>query len=125
MCNAFSCLVNQKCEVTWEFGTDSHEDLIKKAKYKDDTDDPELMRFARCEISPRNGNYLRPDKWEFKVDEEIRPRWLAYEQEKACWKAFREWKKMLYSVLIRKKVINPFEVKPKRITKRVKLLLKE
>ena len=56
MCKAFSCVIGRDKTVTWRFGTDSHEDLIEIAGYKDDTIDPEKIEFCRIEISPKNGS---------------------------------------------------------------------
>lgn len=77
MCNAFSCIIDRDMVVTWKFGIDSHEDLIRIAGYKDDTLDPDKMQFCRVEISPNNGNYLNPDKWVFKIDTDVVPVWMS------------------------------------------------
>ena len=113
MCNAFSCIIDRDLVVTWKFGIDSHEDLIRIAGYKDDTLDPDKMQFCRVEISPKNGDYLNPDKWVFKIDTDVVPTWMGEDHEQKCWRAFRDWEKELNKILIRKPTIHPFrDVKP-------------
>ena len=113
MCNAFSCIIDRALVVTWKFGIDSHEDLIRIAGYKDDTLDPDKMQFCRVEISPKNGDYLNPDKWVFKIDTDVVPTWMGEDHEQKCWRAFRDWEKELDTILIRKPTIHPFrDVKP-------------
>ena len=126
MCNAFSCLVDRSGKVYWEFAVDSHSDLVDKFKFKDDTINPDRMKFARAEISPKNGDYLKPDEWEFKVDERIEPSWLNERHERACWSAWKKWKKQLDEIMLVKEIIHPFEIKPpKKITKEHIELLKK
>ena len=61
MCQAFSCIVTKKGKVLWELGIDSHDELLLKHKIKDDTAVADKMKFARCEITPDNKDYLYPD----------------------------------------------------------------
>jgi len=112
MCKAFSCVIGRDKTVTWRFGTDSHEDLIKIAGYKDDTLDPEKIEFCRIEISPKNRSYLEPDEWVFRVDMDVTPTWRTLAHKRACEREHRKWKKEMDKVLIRKPVIHPFRITP-------------
>jgi len=127
MCKAFSCIVERNGIVHWKFGVDSHDELIMKAKLKDDNADPDKMKFARVEIAPKNNKYLEPDKWEFRIDQTITPTWLSDRHEKACWKAQKEWLAKLDKILIHKKIVHPFrDVKPPaKITAKHIALLRE
>jgi len=127
MCKAFSCIVGRDKKVTWTFGIDSHEDLIKIAGYYDDTLDPEKIEFCRIEISPKNGSYLEPDEWVFKIDMDVTPAWWTLDHKKACEKEFRKWKDQLYKILIQKAIIHPFRdvIPPGEITEAHIELLKE
>ncbi|MHA1868080.1 MAG: hypothetical protein ACTSXD_08425 [Candidatus Heimdallarchaeaceae archaeon] len=120
MCEAFSCVVT-KNKVYWQTGIDSHSDLIKKFKLKDD----KIGNIVPVEITPRNKNYLSPDKWIFKTDldknQEL-PDWWKQKHERCCWEEFKQWKKEVYSIMDVKKlkaIKNPFKnIKPpKEITK--------
>ena len=113
MCNAFSAIVTKKGKVLWEFGTDSHDKIITKYCLRDDTADANKMEFARVEISPKNKNYLKPDEWEFKIDEQITPSWWSEWYKQEAHLAWEEWKKELDKALIYKPVIHPFkDIKP-------------
>jgi hypothetical protein len=126
MCNAFSGIIKKNGKVIWKFGVDSHEELITSAGLRDDTDEPNLLTFARFEITPDNKNYLNPDKWTFRVDQTIRPTWLNEGYEIFCWAEFRKWKKKLNRILVRKLTVNPLSaLPPKKITKHHLELLKE
>ena len=112
MCKAFSCVIGRDKTVTWRFGTDSHEDLIKIAGYKDDTLDPEKIEFCRIEISPKNGSYLEPDKWVFKIDMDVTPAWWTLAHKRACEREHKKWIKELDKVLVRKPIVHPFQITP-------------
>jgi hypothetical protein len=126
MCKSFSCIVDitgQK--VTWKLGVDSHTDLVKLAGYKDLTADPKLMEFAKIEITPKNGDYLNPDKWVYKVDESPAPIWIGREHEDACRKAHAKWQKQLDEFIIRHPIVHPFKLTAPEVgTKQVALLKK-
>ena len=123
MCKAFSCLINRAKKVTWKFAVDSHEDLVKIAGYTDDNDDP---TFARVEITPKNGNYLNPDTWVFRLDEERTPSWWSVSYENKCWDAHEKWLNQFNKILVRKAIVHPFKIKPpKKITDEHLNLLKE
>ena len=132
MCNAFSCIVTKDKKVYWKFAMDSHDEIIKEFKLEDNTDNQEQMQFARVEISPKNNDYLKP-RWQFKIDETITPEWFSPAHKQKCIEAHKEYKKQLYSILIRKKIIHPFKLKihpfklksVKKVTLKQKLLLKE
>ena len=127
MCKAFSCVIGRDKTVTWKFGTDSHEDLIKIAGYTDDTIDPDKIEFCRIEISPKNGSYLEPDEWVFKIDMDVTPTWWTLDHKKACLKEHKKWLEQLDKILVRKPIINPFRdvVPPKEITEEHIRLLRE
>jgi hypothetical protein len=112
MCKAFSCVIGRDKTVTWRFGTDSHEDLIKIAGYKDDTLDPDKIEFCRIEISPKNGSYLEPDKWVFKIDMDVTPAWWTLAHKRACEREHKKWMKLLDKVIVRKTIIHPFKITP-------------
>ena len=125
MCKAFSCIISKRKEVTWKLNKQSHHELIDLAGYKDCDD---CKNFVRVEIAPKNKNYLNPDKWIFKIDEEERPRWFSPMHEQVCWDAFKIYEKQLYKIVIKgKKIIHPFkDIKAvKRVTKtQIKILKK-
>ena len=125
MCKAFSCIIGRDKKVTWKFGTDSHEDLIKSAGYSDDTINPQKIEFCRIEISPLNGSYLNPDEWVFKIDMDITPTWWTLDHKNACCKEFEKWKKKLYKILIQKEIVHPFKLDPPEITEEHIQLLRE
>jgi hypothetical protein len=112
MCKAFSCVIGRDKTVTWRFGTDSHEDLIRIAGYKDDTLDPEKIEFCRIEISPKNGSYLDPDEWVYKIDMDVTPAWWTLAHKRACEREHKKWKEQLDKVLVRKPIVNPFDITP-------------
>ncbi len=125
MCKAFSCIIGRDKKVIWKFGTDSHETLIKIAGYKDDTIDPEKIEFCRIEISPKNGSYLEPDNWVFKIDMDITPAWWSLAHKKACEREHKKWMKQLDKILIRKPIVYPFIFEPPEITEEHIALLRE
>jgi hypothetical protein len=55
---------------------DSHEEMIKELKLKDDTTSP---NFVRVEIIPADGNIFNHDlkNWQLKVDQDFRPDWFS------------------------------------------------
>jgi len=127
MCRAFSCVIGRDKTVTWTFGTDSHEDLIKNAGYRDNTIDPDKIEFCRIEISPKNGSYLEPDEWVFKIDMDVTPAWWTLAHKRACEREHKKWLKQLDNILVRKPIIHPFRdvAPPKEITDEHIRLLKE
>ena len=127
MCRAFSCIIGRDKKVTWTFGIDSHEDLIKSAGYKDDTLDPNKIEFCRIEISPENGSYLEPDEWVFKIDMDVTPAWWSLDHKQACEREFKKWKEQLYKILVQKAIIHPFKdiTPPNEITEAHIELLRE
>jgi hypothetical protein len=126
MCKAFSCVIGRDKTVTWRFGTDSHEDLIKIAGYKDDTLDPEKIEFCRIEISPKNGSYLEPDEWVFKIDMDVTPAWWTLAHKRVCEREHKKWIKELDKVLVRKPIIHPFQITPpEKITEEHTQLVRE
>ena len=70
MCKAFSAIVKKNGDVLWKMGLDSHEDIIGGANLSDKQLPPD---FARVEITPNNGDYLNPDRWNFRLDEQATP----------------------------------------------------
>lgn len=125
MCRAFSCIITKDKKVFWKLSIDSHNKLITESGFKDSDD---TKKFVRCEVSPKNGSYLTPDEWIFKVDEQNIPRWFSPVHKELVMDAFKQWKKQLYNILIKDKpIIHPFrDIQFKgKITVKHKLLLKE
>ena len=121
MCKAFSCICPREGGVGWKLGTDSHTDIVEMLGLRDDTADPNMLTFARVEIVPANGDYRKPDKWVFHLDERIKPTWWNKGYESACWDAHAEWCKQLYAILDREtEIANPLTdiAPPKEITKK-------
>ena len=131
MCKAFSCLVTKRNKVYWQAGMDSHSGVqakfVKEDKQLNDNKLPPNNTFARIEIVPNNNNYLKPDKWIYKIDENIAPFWLSKRHENSCMKAFKKWEKQVYLGINMKEALNPihpFRIKPPKIEKKhLKLLL--
>jgi len=126
MCKAFSCVIKRSGKVYWKLGIDSHEDIISKFKL-----DRENKKRNQCaiEISPKNNNYIEPDEWVFKFDDDC-PDWWKLSHEKACWSAHKEWNKQLRKKLYinrLKNLIHPFNDIPmvKKPTKQHIKLLKQ
>jgi hypothetical protein len=126
MCKAFSCLVDIDAKrVTWKLGVDSHSDLVALGGYKDDTADPRQMLFAKIEITPKNGDYLHPDEWVYRVDESSAPMWIGREHEAACRKAHTRWLRQLDKFIIRHPMIDPFKLKASEVGPKQIALLKK
>ena len=126
MCKAFSCIITRNRKVCWKLGIDSHEDIIDKFKL-----DRENKKRNQCaiEINPKNNNYIEPDEWVFKFDDDC-PDWWKLSHEKACWSAHKEWNKQLRKKLYinrLKNLIHPFNDIPmvKKPTKQHIKLLKQ
>jgi hypothetical protein len=105
-------------------GMDSHDDLLRLHGIPDKQEPPD---FARVEIAPDNANYLKPDKWAFRLDEQIKPTWWNPAYEAYTQEAWTEWKKEVDKILIYKPIIHPFRDRkpPRRITKKHIDLLKQ
>jgi len=102
-------------------------ELYKKDKeLKDDKDTPNNT-FARVEIHPKNGDYLKPDTWEYVIDENVRPSWINNTHEKIAWSAWKNWKKEIYTFNVKEALhpIHPFLIPAKTVTKKDKENLKE
>jgi hypothetical protein len=126
MCNAFSCIVKQNGEVLWKFALDSHFSILEHFKVVDNESRKDFIKFIKVEITPNNKDYLNPDKWNLKVDEDIIPTWWTKSYEEFAWEEHPKWLNQLNKVLVRKPIINPFSVKPpKKITNKHLDLLKE
>ena len=126
MCKAFSCLVDIDAKrVTWKLGVDSHSDLVALGGYKDDTADPRQMLFAKIEITPKNGDYLNPDEWVYRVDESSAPMWIGREHEAACRKAHTRWLRQLDKFIIRHPMIDPLKLKASEVGPKQIALLKK
>ena len=127
-------MVTRNGKVYWKTGVDGHDSLHEIFKDEnrqlDDSKDPVFERdYAPVEISPKNGNYIDPDEWIFKVDLDRTPMWLKDKHERLCWKAFEEWKHEVYGQIDiegLRNFKNPLEIiSPKKITKEHLKLLKE
>ncbi|MFA5036147.1 MAG: hypothetical protein WC479_03130 [Candidatus Izemoplasmatales bacterium] len=133
MCQAFSLLITKSKKVYWKAGLDSHDELQslfqKKDKELKDDKLPPKNTFARVEIVPANKDYLKPDKWVLKVDEEVKPTWWDKTFEKPCFVALDKWKEKIYGQINLKELNNPVHpfklTPPKKITRRHLRLLKE
>src|SRR3990172_8640946 len=126
-----SLLVTKSKKVYWEAGIDSHDELVEKFKGEDkeieDDKLPPKNTFARIEISPANKDYLRPNRWDYQIDDKVKPEWLDKTYKPICMKAFKEWKKQIYTFNVKetKNPINPLKIKPpKKITQKHIDLLK-
>ena len=64
---------------------------IIKLKIKDETSDAEHLEFARIVINPPDGDTFNTDydKWIFKIDQTITPKWWTKIDEKNCYKALK------------------------------------
>ena len=122
MCKAFSCIVDPYGKVTWKLGVDSHSELATLGGYKDRV----LGEFAKIEITPRNGNYLNPDIWDYRVDESPVPKWCGSKEKELALAAHKKWLKKLDKFLNRHPVVHPFEKTPPETIqpKHVRLLKK-
>ena len=125
MCRAFSCIIEPDKKVTWKMGIDSHDQLLKIAGLPDDTLDPAKIRFCRIEIAPKNGSYLEPDEWVFRIDMDVTPIWWTLDHKKACLKAHKKWLEELDKILVRKPIVHPFKTNPPEITEEHLALLRE
>ena len=103
MCQFKSFVVTKGGDVLWTEGEESHEGIIDayKDKYdlKDDTTEPDKLKFARVEIVPPNNDVFEKDlkKWTFKIDQSITPTWWGKSLEEDC---FRELSLYLKSHII-------------------------
>ena len=85
MCRFFSFVVvrvsSQSPEqYLWRWFTDSHSEILACAG----VDDSKLDRFdkAKCEMVPQSpDDMLSPEKWAFRVDEDVRPKWFDDDAE--------------------------------------------
>jgi len=127
MCKAFSCLVTRGNTVYWKVGVDSHEDILNLFKDKDsnlsDIKPPPLNTFARIEIVPPGDDYLNNDfsKWQYQIDDSIKPSFLTDKHEDICREALSEWGRAVYTFNIKeaRNPIHPFLITPpKKITKK-------
>ena len=116
MCKAFSGIIKENGEVLWQFGMDSHEDIIQKFGLRDTESPP---TFARFEVAPKNGEYLDPDEWVFRLDEKAKPKWWKDIYKDWACAAKDEWQKKLDKILVHKPIVHPFKIDPpKKITKK-------
>jgi len=90
MCK-FKSLIIERCgNVHYDLLTDKHEDLIEKAGLKDDKNEPD---FARVEYVPPDEKYgvFEPlERWELKIDENLRPAWWSDTHIVKCRNAMQE-----------------------------------
>ena len=91
MCRFFSFVVvrgssQSPDQYLWRWFTDSHSEILACAG----VDDSKLDRLdkAKCEMVPQSADdMLSPDKWEFVVDEDVRPGWFDEDAENRA----RKW----------------------------------
>ena len=91
MCKFFSCCVDKKGHVYWEPGVNNHE-IVEIFKLKDDTDNQQELKFARVEITPKDGDIFNKniDNWGLRIDEDIIPEWFSPMHEKHCFNALEK-----------------------------------
>ena len=122
MCEAFSAIIGRNKKVYWKLGIDGHEELRDNFKLKD------KESFCPIEITPKNDNYIDPDKWNFKFDDNC-PDWWKQSHEKASWDAHKLWLKNLNSKLYKNRIrnlIHPFKLPMvKKVNKNQIKLLKQ
>jgi hypothetical protein len=121
MCKAFSGIIDFNDKVTWHLGVDSHSELAKLGGYAD----KQLGEFAKFEITPKNNNYLTPDEWVFRWDEDTVPNWCGSKQKEIALQEHQKWLKQLNKILVRKKLVHPFKITPPEIGPRQIRLLKK
>jgi len=122
MCEAFSCIVSKSKKVTWKLTVDNHHNLIDLAGYEDNDD---CKNFVRVEITPKNNDYINPDEWILKVDEDSIPRWFSPMHKEACWDSFKLYEKQLYKIVKKgKKIVHPFnDIKQVKVVSNKQILL--
>ncbi len=93
MCNFFSGIIT-KSGVLFDLDNDSHEEIIKKHKFNDNTKSPD---FVRVELTPKDGNPFNHTKenWELNTDQDYTPEWYS---PKFAEKEMREALKQLIKV---------------------------
>ena len=91
MCSPASFVVTKE-NVYWSKKTDSHEDIIKEFKLVE-MDGSDTPLFVRVEVTPPNGDMtIDLDKWVYKLDQDIEPRWYKAEKIEARTRtALKEW----------------------------------
>lgn len=101
MCKRASFIAVRGGKVAWLLTSDSHEDIIKAEKLKDD--DEHNRQFVRIECLPKDDPFsINPLDWEVKEDEESLPSW--YDRE--------EWVGKIVSELIEVRI--PTELREKK-----------
>ena len=77
MCRFFSALGLPSGDILWHQATDSHADLVLIQGLDDTKED---ATFAKLELVPPNDDgWSDVSKWEFTLDEDVRPRWVKGE----------------------------------------------
>ena len=93
MCEPASFVVTKK-QVFWSENRDSHEIIIEENKLKE-MDVRKNPTFVRVEIVPPDRDYRLPfSKWNYKLDQDIRPEWYNEKDvEKRCRAKLKDWRK--------------------------------
>ena len=79
MCRPASFVLS-KDKVFWSKSTDSHEDIIEEFELVVSV--ASKITILRVEITPPNGDMREPlEKWSFKVDQDIRPKWFELDKD--------------------------------------------
>ena len=123
MCNAFSAVVVRNGKVYWRCGMDGHNEIVNHFKLKDD----KVGNICPIEITPENKNYINPNKWVFKFDEDC-PDWWKKSHEQNSWDAHKKWMKEVYSKIHKtriKNMVHPFKLPIKKVNKSQIRLLKQ
>lgn len=91
----FVCLVTQECEIYWEKGVETFEDLMEINGLTEEDN------IAKVWMYPNNGEaypYLYPEgEWEMRFFEDQTPEWFGEDQEAIIETAFEEWKSEVYN----------------------------
>ena len=92
MCR-FASAVLTKTSVLWLKDSDSHTQILESNGIKDEAEPPD---FVKVELVPTGGNWLKMDKWEFHIDQDVLPSWFNPVQDEhrarlALLKRFPHW----------------------------------
>jgi hypothetical protein len=104
MCQFLSVVITKSGKVYGDGSYDDHSRIINENKDKDkelcETENKEvsqeenlkLQKFARVEITPKDGNIFnhKLGNWKIRIDEQITPMWWDKESEKLAFKKLKE-----------------------------------
>jgi hypothetical protein len=94
MCEFFSGVITKEGKVFWFENLDSHDQIIQKAGLHESHQiyNSGRQAYAQFEITPPSNDQWERDlsKWNFRIDERIKPTWFGPEYEKTCRDALAE-----------------------------------